>query len=233
MSDNSARARLCWEKAMALDPNSAALNALLGFLHCLEARFGWWDARDIAQDKARGYADRALALDPGKADGHITKGLILWVQERFEEAVAGARTAVRLAPGSADVMEIASFVLTPSGYPEEAIDLSRKAIALSPNHPAVYLGNLGNAYRLSGRFEEAIAAFKAYGARSPGFGLSDLVIAYQEIDRPDEAKEMARQLLAARRDFTVAAWRKTQFRRDKARLEADIAALLAAGLPMG
>jgi hypothetical protein len=39
--------------------------------------------------------------------------------------------------------------------------------------------------------------------------------------------------LEARRDFTVAAWLKTQFRRDKARLEADVAALRAAGLPAG
>ena len=43
----------------------------------------------------------------------------------------------------------------------------------------MYLGNLGNAYRLSGRTEQAIAAFKAYHARSPGFGLTDLVIIYQ------------------------------------------------------
>jgi hypothetical protein len=41
----------------------------------------------------------------------------------------------------------------------------------------VYLGILGNAYRLSGQIDEAIAAFEAYNARSPGFGLVDLVIA--------------------------------------------------------
>ena len=48
---------------------------------------------------------------------------------------------------------------------------------LSPHYPPYFLGNLGNAYRLTGRFQEAIAAFKAYDARSPGFGLADLVIA--------------------------------------------------------
>jgi hypothetical protein len=32
-------AQLCWEKALALDPTSAPLNAMLGFIHCLDARF--------------------------------------------------------------------------------------------------------------------------------------------------------------------------------------------------
>jgi hypothetical protein len=38
--------------------------------------------------------------------------------------------------------------------------------------------------------------------------------------------------LSLRRDFTIASWAKTQFQADTARLEADIAALRAAGLPM-
>ena len=153
------------------------------------------------------------------------------MQRDYDAAVADARKAVRLAPGSADAAELASFVLAPSGYPDEAVVQSEKAIALSPNYPAVYLGTLGNAYRLSGRTEQAIAAFKAYHARSPGFGLTDIAIAYQETGRTLEAMRAAEQLLAARPHFTIAAWLKTQFIRDTARVEADTDALRAAGLP--
>ena len=227
-------ARLYWEKALALDPNSASLNAMLGFMHCLDARFGWWDDRETAIEKATAYADRALEIDLGNADAYTTSSLILLMQRRYDEAVADARKAVQLAPGSADAAELASFVLTPSGYPEEAVVQSEKAIALSPNYPAVYLGTLGNAYRLSGRTEQAIAAFNAYHARSPGFGLTDIVIAYQETGQPEEARRTAEQLMAARPNFTIGGWLKTQFiRRDTARVEADTAALRAAGLPMG
>ena len=147
--------------------------------------------------------------------------------------VRDARRAVQLAPGSADTAEFASFVLASSGFPEEAVALSERAIALSPHHPAVYLGVLGNAYRLSGRLDEAIASFNAYNARSPGFGLVDIVIVHQQAGRPEEARQTARRLLAARPDFTIASWRKTQFRRDRAGLEADEAALRAAELPTG
>jgi len=232
--ENTGSARACWEKALALDPASAPLNAMLGFVHSVGARFGWWDDRETALGKARAYADRALEIDPGNADAHIASGCVFLMRERYDEAVADARKAVELAPGSADVASLAGFILTPSGYPEEGVVQSEKAIALNPNFPAVYLGILGDAYRHAGRAEQAIAAFKAYHARSPGFGLTDLVIIYQEMGRAEEAKQTTEQLMAARPNFTIAAWLETQFvRRDKARLEADTAALRAAGLPTG
>ncbi len=231
--ENIGAARLYWEKAIALDPDSAALNALLGYAHCMDSRFGWWDDRETATSKARVYVDRALALDPSNADGHIASGLLLTGSRRFDEAVAAARRAVALAPGSADVAALACVILAAAGHPEEAIIQNEKAMVLSPNYPPYFLGSLGEAYRLSGRIEQAIAAFRAYHARSPGFGLTDLVIIYQESGRADEAKRTAEQLLAARPNFTIAAWLNTQFnRRDQARVEADLAALRAAGLPM-
>ena len=227
-------ARFYWEKALALDPTSAALNAMLGFMHCFDARFGWWDDHETAIRKARAYSDKALEIDPDNADAHTASSLILLMQRRYVEAVADARKAIQLAPASALAADLASFVFAPSGYPEEAVVQSEKAIALSPHYPPAYLGTLGNAYRLAGRTEQAIAAFKAYHARSAGFGLTDLVIIYQEIGVAEEAKRTAEQLMAARPNFTIVAWLKTQsFRRDAVRVEADTAALRAAGLPMG
>lgn len=227
-------ARLCWEKALALDPASASLNAMLGLMHCLDARFGWWDDYTIAIEKAKGYVDGALEIDPGNADAYTASSLVLLLQRRHDEAVADARKAVQLAPGSADAAELASHVLGLSGCPQEAVMLSEKAISLSPNYPAVYLGTLGTALRLSGQTEQAISVFQAYHARSPGFGLTDLVIAYQESGLLEEAKRAAAHLLVARPNFTIVAWQKTQSsRRDLAQIEADAAALRAAGLPLG
>ncbi len=232
--DTRAAAQASWEKALTLDPNSAPLNAMLGFIHCLDARFGWKDTFETAMGKARRYAERALELDPDNADARITAGMVLLMEGRHDEAVTEARQAVQLAPGSADVAQLAGFILIAAGYPEDAALLVEKAMALSPNYPSLYLGTLGDAYRQAGRTDDAIAAFEAYHARSPGFGLTDVVICYQEKGQPEEARRSAARLLAARPEFTIAGWRKTQrMRRDAARVEADAAALRGAGLPIG
>ena len=224
-------ARPFWEKALALDPGSSTINAMLGFVHYCDARFGWWDDRETALDKANNYVERALTLAPDNADAHITAAVVEMMKGRYEAAVAHARQAVRLAPGSADAATFACFVLASSGAPEQGIVEGERAMTLSPNCPGYYLGHLGHAYRLAGRIEEAIAAFTAYDARSPGFGLADLIIAYQESGRPEQARQAAERLLSVRRDFTITAWVRTQLRRDATQLAQEAASLRAAGVP--
>jgi adenylate cyclase len=231
--DNCGRALPHWEKALALDPGSAALNGMLGLLHYVDARFGWWDAREAALCKARSYADKALELDPESAVACTTSSLVLLLEGRFDEAVAHARKAVELAPGSADAASFACFVFASAGLPAEAIVHSEKAMRLSPHYPGYYLGHLGHAYRLAGQIENAIAAFKAYEARNPGSGLADLVIAYCQSGYVETAQQTARRLLSRHPSFTIRGWASTQIRRDPEQLEAEKAALRSAGLPLG
>jgi len=231
--ENTAAVLSHWKRALALDPNSAVLNAMIGFKHWSDARFGWWDDRPTALGKARSYASRALELDPDNADANITSSLVCLMEGNFDQAVRHARRAVEVAPGSADAASLACFVLAFAGHPDEAAAHGERAMTLSPHHPGYYQGMLGNAYRLSGRLADAITAFKAYHARNPGFGLADLVIVYQQTGQTEDARRAAEELLSVRRNFTIAGWADTQFRADRTGLEADIAALRAAGLPMG
>ena len=231
--DNYIRAQACWERALALDPTSASLNGMLGLLQYVNARFGWWDDRETALNKGCNYVEEALRLDPNNADAQMSFSLLLMAMRRYQEAVDHARRSIELAPGSADAATFACFVLASSGYPEEAVIQIEKAMTLSPNYPANYLGHLGNAYRLSGRPDEAVTAFKEYDARNAGFGLTDLAITYQQTDQPELAKQTAEKLLSVRPSFTIEAWVHTQFRSDKSQLDADIDALRAAGLSMG
>ncbi len=232
--ENFSAARSCWEKALALDPNSASLNAMLGFVQCVDARYGWSEDRKAALDKARVYADKALALDPENADAHVCLGYLSMMTGDYAKAAAHVRKAVQLAPSSADAAHFSGLVLAFSGYAAEAVAQVQRAMTLNPNHPPYYFGVLGNAYRLAGRIDEAIAAFEAFQARRPGFALVDLVLAYQQSGRSAQAKKTAVQLLSARPEFAIASWLKTQdCRSDKTQVDADAAALRAAGLPMG
>jgi adenylate cyclase len=166
--DNCGRALPHWQKALALDPGSAALNGMVGLLHYVDARFGWWDDRETALRKARCYVDE---LDPESAVACTTSSLVLLLEGRFDEAVGHARKAVELAPGSADAASFASFALASAGLAAEAIAYGKRAMKLSPEHPGYYLGHLGHAFRLAGDFENAIACFRSYETRSPGSAL--------------------------------------------------------------
>jgi adenylate cyclase len=232
-NESHLQARRCWERALVLDPGSAVLNALLGDLHYSDARHGWsGEDRKTALEKAESYVERALTIDPATPDAHRVAAGILLLQSRFEEAAAAARRAAKFGPSLPDVLVFAGFVLTCCGYGAEAVGQIRKGLAFNgPNFQPWHLGVLGNAYRVAGRTDEAMAAFRSYHERSPGFGLADIVMIQEQAGRLEEARRTAMQLIAARPAFTVNYWLRTQFRVDTGQMEADLASLRAAGVP--
>jgi adenylate cyclase len=231
-ADSHAQALCCWTKALALDPGSAVLNALLGDLHYSDARHGWTgEDRETALKTAEGYVERALSIDPATPDAHSSASGILLLKSRFDEAAAAARKAAKLGPSLPDVLVFGGFVLTCCGHAAEAIGQIEKAMALSPNYHAWYLGVLGNAHRLAGRPEVAIAAFRGYHTRSPGYGLADILMIQEQAGRIEEARATAAELAVARPTFTISSWLRTQFRSDIEQMAADLASLRAAGVP--
>ena len=85
------------------------------------------------------------------------------------------------------MLSFATFVVTCCGHAAEGISHLERAIALGPNYPASYLGVLGNAYRIVGRPEEALAAFWGSHAPEPGLGLADIVMVQEQAGRLEEA----------------------------------------------
>jgi adenylate cyclase len=204
---------------------------LLADLHYSDARHGWsGEDRDRALQKGEAYVARALALDPESADAYRSLAGILLLRARYEEAAAAAREAAKLGANLPDVLVFGGFVLTCCGQAAEAIRQIEKALALNPIYHGWYLGVLGNAYRLAGRTEEALAAFRAYHARSPGFGLADILMIQEQAGELEAARETAAQLAPARPAFTVEYWLRTQFRVDAEQMRADLASLRASGV---
>jgi adenylate cyclase len=231
--ENNAQIQQYWEKALALDPGSAPLNGLLGFIHFANARFGWTEDRDDSIAKAEAHIERALGIDPDNPDAYRALAGVLLFRSRFDDAAEAARKAVRLGPNLPDILVFSSYVLTCTGHATEAVALSEKAMTLSPTFPANYLGQLGNTYRMAGRGDDALKAFRAYHARSPGFGLVDIVLVHAQAGRIDEARSAVAELVAARPSFTVRTWLATQLRNDTIQLARDVESLRAAGLPEG
>lgn len=220
-----------WERALELDPNSAALPAMLSFLHLCDARFGWWDDRETALRKARDRSARALAIDPDNADAYRTVAGLHLVHRDFESANAAARHLAVRCGGFADMLSFAAFILQCCGHAADSIPLMQRAMTLNPHHPANFWGHLGNGLRLAGRTQEALAAFYAYHARNPGFGLADIVMIQEQAGQLEDAQRTAAELLAARPEFTISRWKQTQFRIDSEQLARDLQSLNRVALP--
>ena len=167
----NAQARQWFEKAIALDPQYAGAYAWLGWTYFYDWIFEWSpDPQNL--ERAFELAQRARALDDSVPDAH---SLLSWVYLRMknqpEQALAEAERAITLDPNYADSYAILANVLSIVGRPQEAIGEAEKAVRLDPRGPgaAGCLYQLGVAYQLTGRLEEAIATLKQALMHDPNF----------------------------------------------------------------
>ena len=178
---------------------------------------------------------RALEINQAMPTLTPRQASILLMQRRYDKAVANTGKAVRnwrLAQQMQRNLP-ASFSRR-RDIPKKRSYRARKRSPLTRTIPQCIRTLLEMPMACRGAQRKRLPAWDAYHARSPGFGLFDIVMAYQETRKPKEARQTAEQLMAARPNFTIGGWLKTQFiRRDTARVEAGTAALRAAGLPMG
>lgn len=229
-ADTYRQARGCFEQALAHDPDSAQIHAMLACTLAIEGRFHWVPDRDGTLERAKAMADIALERDPENADAWAALGYWHMSYRRLNESVDAYAKAASFAPQHADLRALSALALTFAERPEEAILEVQAAIKLNPLGPGWYFGILGHAFRYAGRFDEALAVLSEYNDRSTGFGLVDMVLTCADTGNMEDARRYGRDLLAARPDFTVDKWALTQNCLDPERLARDRSSLTDAGL---
>ena len=200
----NAEARRLLAKAIELDPGFARAYSALGWTHFLDWALQW--SHDTGSlDHALDLAQSAIGLNPFQANAyHLLSHVYLW-RKQHEQAIAAAEKAIALDPGNADSYAELGEVLAWSGRPEETIELVRKAMRLDPHHPMYYSWNIGHAYRLTGRFEEAIEAQRNALARNPDFlpSHAELAVNYGELGREKEQRAAVAECLRISPDITT------------------------------
>jgi len=229
--DSFMQARRLAGRAAEIDTNYASPLATGAWTYVVDGRFVWSGSREEALNQGRALATRALALDPENAEARCALGVAALYKGRHGEAIAELRAALDLSPNHADLMFFLGVAHVWNGESDIALALIDKAMRLSPIYPAMYLGPYGFALRLTGQYDDAIAAFREFSKRQPGLGHVDLAIIYVETDRLDTARREAEELLRHQPGFTIGDWAKTQLYRDRSRLDRDIAALRTVDLP--
>jgi tetratricopeptide (TPR) repeat protein len=108
----------------------------------------------------------------------------------------------------------------------------QQAMRLNPQSPANYSLGLGQGYRVLGRYEEAIAAFKKALGRNSNLpaAYAGLVATYSELGREEEAQATAAELLRINPNFSLELWVQRILFKDQAVSERYLNDLRKAGL---
>jgi TolB-like protein/DNA-binding winged helix-turn-helix (wHTH) protein/Tfp pilus assembly protein PilF len=174
--ETTAQARQLFEKAVALDPQYAEAYALLGWTYWIE--WGWrWSADPQIMERALALAQQALALNDSLPTAHSLLSIVYAEKQQYDQAIAEGGRAIALDPNDAHSYAVQAEVLNFAGRPEEALQMMKQAMRLNPRCPPWYLFHLGLAYRMTGRYAEAIAAQKEVISRNPYFSYAHLELA--------------------------------------------------------
>ena len=185
----NAQARQMFERAIELDPNFATAHAWLSRTCVVDWMFQWNEDPQILEH-ASALAQRAAVLDDSLPVAHQTLAYVFLLRNQFEQAIVEAERAVTLDPNDADACVTLGEILSCAGRPQEALGLVEKAMRLDPHYPSSYLYALGQAYYLTGRYEETIIVLKRLLTRNPDHLHAHffLAISYSEIGRTEEAR---------------------------------------------
>jgi serine/threonine-protein kinase len=155
------------QEAIAAQPDFADAHATLAYGHLLFA-FSEAPPRTV-MPLAKQASERALALNPRLADGHLSLATVRqWFDWDWAAAEAGYREAIALSPGNAMArFNYAELLLTRGRFDEALVEAGR-AIELDPVSPIVSR-SMADVLYASGRFEQAHAHAEKMLALEPGF----------------------------------------------------------------
>jgi len=147
------------QRAVDLDASFAPAWASIGDSLVYEYGAYGGDEGDI---RARAYsaAASAIKLDPDLADGHLAMARVLGELDwNWTAADAELQSALALEPNYVLALGIASSYALTQGRIDEALRLAQKAVYLDAASTDA-ISNLGDVYYQSGRFSDAVNAYR-------------------------------------------------------------------------
>ena len=225
-----------FEQAIEADPKFAGGYAGASFAQVLvyaESSAGP-DRAGAHLDEALRLARKAVGLDPtfGPAWGSLAEALFR--SGEFDAALEAIEKAIAAAPSDSLMRARFGRILGHVGRADEGIAQVRQAMRMSPDSlPLLYF--LGANLRVSGKFDEAIEALlehrKRLGGRILPAPTTQLVAAYFQAGRKDEARAEAQKILSGTRDYTVGRAQRSAVYKNAEDRHIFASALRSAGIP--
>jgi adenylate cyclase len=222
------------EKAIEIDPQYGLAYTIIGWNLALEVEFGF--SKDPAQTfkEIDHFINKALEVEPDLPDVYNLRTYVYNVKGQHDEAISEGRRAVEKMPNMSDSHAFLAFALVKAGHPAEAIEEITVAMRLAPSYPTWFLGCLGEAYVVAGRYEEAIVAFNKFLELEPHRidMYPWLVVINSAMGNGKQARFEAEKLLKKWPTFNLKQWKGTHLRfKDEAVNKRIISYASKAGLP--
>jgi tetratricopeptide (TPR) repeat protein len=201
-----------FQKALSLEPKSAAFHGGLGSAFYQDRRFDeaivqCQEALEINPDFAEaagvhnnlGYCylqtgrmneavtqfQKALEIKPNFAEAHYNLGSVLLQSGRVNEAIAQFREALEFKPDFAGAHYNLGLSLLQKGQLDEAITQFQKSLEIQQNYSAYY--NLGHAFYLKKMTAEAMASYQRAVQLQPHFIPAQIDLAWMLATWPEPA----------------------------------------------
>jgi adenylate cyclase len=202
-------------QAMAEDPNFAMPVAWAARWHSLLIGQGWSDNRRQDSERGAALAIKAIELDRQNAMALATYGhLRSFLFRDYDTALGYFDRALSACPKSPLAWILSSGTLSYIGRGEQAVRHAEQGIRLSPFDQSLFQFYvfLGGAHFTNGAYEEAVKWCRMSQSENPRYtaNLRVLTAALAALDRLDEAREVARQLLALDPGFTLSRYEAEQ-----------------------
>ena len=189
-------ARQLFERALRLDPKYAAAYAWLGQAYFNMAGFGWTEFPDDMLARAEENARKALSLDPENLAAHRVLSRVHSAALQYELALVETQRAIALNSSDAESHAARGNALLWVGRIDEAIVALETAFSLDSNLAADDAFQLGLAYYLSRRLEDAVRFLEREALRNPDYIYTSVVLAaaYGQLGRTSDARRMAEEV---------------------------------------
>lgn len=187
------KARQMYERAIELDPDFASAYLGLAQNHLWSFFFGWTVRPDAALTMAEQMAQKALSIDETRARGHGLLAFVYSARRVHASAIAAAERALELNPNDPANLIIHGDVMLYASRIDEAIESLELALRFDPHMKPGYIMDLGMAYYLKGRYDDAVRVLEQSLRGHPDFLFSHVVLAAAQAQagRPDEAARAA------------------------------------------
>ena len=150
-------ARQMFTRAIDIDPGYA--RAYAGVADCHSYLYMYWEASETNLQAADDASRKALLLDPGLAEAHVSRGLAISLSKRYDEAEIEFQTAIRLDPKLFEAYYFYARACVQQGKPKDAARLFEQASEVKPeDYQAPQL--LGMVYTGMGREADAEQTYR-------------------------------------------------------------------------